>query len=68
MHGDVGCSLRRPHPPQFERRTDVGWLERLVRRSSESEGGSDTHPSQPNCQRWVSLALNPSYKLSLVGA
>src|SRR5215471_5200296 len=46
----------------------VGWRKRLVRRSSKSECGSDTHYFQPDCPRWVSLALNPSYKLSLAGA
>jgi len=41
-------------------RRAVGWVERLVRRSSTSEGGSDTH--QCRCAwRWVSLALHPSY-------
>jgi hypothetical protein len=38
----------------------VGWVERLVRRSSTSEGGSDTHHG-PNDGDGFREALNPSY-------
>jgi hypothetical protein len=38
----------------------AGWMERLVRRSSTSEGGSETHQSL--CRDMMGFAsLNPSY-------
>jgi hypothetical protein len=39
----------------------VGWVERLVRRSSTSEGGSETH-HRPGQQLIDIAALHPSYK------
>ena len=39
----------------------VGWIERLVRRSSTSEGGSETHHC-PGQQLIDIAALHPSYK------
>ena len=48
----IGPSEFAASPPSlFERAQFVGWVERLVRRSSTSEGGSDVNQFRPGCRR-----------------
>src|SRR6266700_2371559 len=39
-----------------------GWVERLVRRSSQSESGSDSHHASPDVYDGFREELNPSYR------
>ena len=52
MH--IVSAIRCVAPYAFGRRSELaGWVERLVRRSSKSEGGSDTHQLLFNKRRWA---------------
>src|SRR5205807_3498193 len=45
----------------------IGYVQRLVRRSPTSQGGSDTHQLRPRCKHMSFAALYPSYKRAFSG-